>query len=39
MPAFSCGSPVDLKIKSGVIIEAFNLANISIKNKNNYLQE
>ena len=36
MPAFTCGSPVDKKIKSGVITEAFLLANCSIECKNKF---
>ena len=36
MPAFSCASPVDKIVKSGVIIEALHLTNINIDSKKKY---
>ena len=33
-PSFKCGSPLDLRIKKGVIKDAMRLLNVNLKNKN-----
>lgn len=38
-PSFSTDSPLDLKIKQGVLIDSLNILNLSIKRKNKYLAQ
>jgi len=36
-PSFSTPTPIDKRIKCGVVADALKLINISLKNKQNYL--
>ena len=38
-PSFSCGSPLDLRIKKGAIKDAMRLMNVSLKERNRLVKE
>ena len=38
-PSFKCGSPLDLRIKKGVIKDAMRLMNINLKDKGRLVKQ
>ena len=38
-PSFSCGSPIDLRIKKGVISETMRIVNMNLKERNRLVRE
>jgi len=38
-PSFSCGSPLDLKIKKGVVKDAMRLINVNLKENNRLIRK